>query len=111
MRCCFDVQGIRANHDPPFKWFSFVATFLPLARSEIFRSRWLTRDTKTYTCDTVWDNLPWFMSLYASIVVCVFPSQQTKLIMALKYHGGKRGPVPDCMTELRVTEVNGLSHI
>ena len=48
------------------------------------------------------------MSLNASIVVCVFPSQQTKLIMALKYHGGKRGAVPDCMTELRVTEVNGL---
>ena len=44
-------------------------------------------------------------------VVCVFPSQQTKLIMALKYHGGKRGAVPDCMTELRVTEVNDLSHI
>ena len=44
-------------------------------------------------------------------VVCVFPSQQTKLLMALEYHGGKRGEVPDCMTELRVTEVNGLSHI
>ena len=41
-------------------------------------------------------------------VVCVFPSQQTKLIMALKYHRGKRGAVPDCMTELRVTEVNIL---
>ena len=44
-------------------------------------------------------------------VVCVFPSQQTKLLMALEYHGGKRGAVPDCMTELRVTEVNDLSHI
>ena len=96
MRCCFDVQGIRANHDPPFKWFSFVTTFLPLARSE---------------CDTVWDNLPWLMSVNASIVVCVFPSQHTKLIMALKYHGGKWGAVPDCMTELRATEVNGLSRI
>ena len=48
------------------------------------------------------------MSLNASTVVCVFPSQQTKLIMALKYHGGKRGTGPDCMTELRVTEVNVL---
>ena len=38
----------------------------------------------------------------------VFPSQQTKLLMALEYHGGKRGEVPDCMTELRVTEVNIL---
>ena len=41
-------------------------------------------------------------------VVCVFPSQQTKLIMVLKYHGGKRRAVPDCITELRVTEVNVL---
>ena len=88
-----------------------MATFLPLAKSEIFRSSWFTRDTKTYTCDTVWDILPRYMSLNASIVVCVFPSQQTKLLMALKYHGGKRGAVPDCMTELRVNEVNGLSHI
>ena len=48
------------------------------------------------------------MSLNASIVVCVFPSQQTKLIMALKYHGGKRRAVLDCITELRVTEVNVL---
>ena len=45
------------------------------------------------------------MSLNASIVVCVFPSQQTKLIMALKYLKEE-----DCMTELRVPEVNGLSH-
>ena len=48
------------------------------------------------------------MSLNASTVVCVFPSQQTKLIMALKYHQGKRGAGPDCMTDLRVTEVNVL---
>ena len=74
------------------------------------------------------------MSLNASTVVCVFPSQQTKLIMALtlspprvlplmrqskiyksplvvkglKYHVGKRRVGPDCMTEQRVTEVNVL---
>ena len=41
-------------------------------------------------------------------VVSAFPSQQTKLIMALKYHGGKRRAVLDCITEVTVTEVNVL---
>ena len=38
-------------------------------------------------------------------VVCVFPSQQTKLDMAPSYHGGRRGR---SLTELRITEVNIL---
>ena len=91
MRCCFDVQGIRANHDPPFKWFSFVATFLPLARSEIFRSRWLTRDTKTYTCDTVWSNLPWQMRL--NVIYCGLCISQSadEAAHGLRVSRGKEG--------------------
>ena len=30
------------------------------------------------------------------------------MVKGLKYHVGKRGAGPDCMTELRVTEVNVL---
>ena len=44
-------------------------------------------------CVTVWDNLPLEMPF---TVVCVFPSQQTKLDMAPSYHeGGREGAVVD----------------
>ena len=41
-------------------------------------------------------------------VVCVFPSQQTKLDMAPSYHEGRRG---QWLTELRVTEGNILQRL
>ena len=56
-------------------------------------------------CVTVWDNLPLEMPF---TVVCVFPSQQTKLDMAPSYHEGRRG---QWLTELRVTEGNILQRL
>ena len=48
------------------------------------------------------------MSLNAIYCSLCISQSADELIMALKYHGGKRRAVPDCITELRVTEVNVL---
>ena len=103
---CFDAQGLRANHNSPLKWFSFVIIFsLTLENQKSSVAVGWHRIPKL-KCDGVWDNVPNDGKCHLLWFVCSQSADKAPSYhMAPSYHGGRRGR---WLTVLTVTKVNIL---